>query len=89
MNEETNLMDKIEADWIIVEVIDKNTGKMFRRNLPVRYLETANGVALSGETIAGNPSQINLLSEVALKKINDLLGKGPDSARCGHQDEME
>ncbi len=86
MKEEAKLVDKIEADWIVVEVIDKNTGKMFRRNFPVRYLETYNGVVLSGETIDGRPSQINFLSETALAKINDLLGKGPDRARCDHKE---
>ncbi|HWR41712.1 hypothetical protein [Sporomusa sp.] len=82
MKKETDFLDKIEADSIIVEVIDKNTGKMFRRNLPVNYLETDNGIVLSGETIDGSPSQINFLSEAALAKINELLGKGPDSPRC-------
>lgn len=76
------LLDKIEADWIAIEVIDKTTGKVFRRNLPVRYLETDNGVALLGETLEGQPAQIHFLSEAALAKINDLTGKGPDRARC-------
>ncbi|MDF2571289.1 MAG: hypothetical protein K0R55_2893 [Sporomusa sp.] len=82
MMEETNLLDKIEADSIIVEVIDKNTGKTFRRKLPVKYLETDNGLVLSGETLDGNPSQLELLSEAALAKLKDLLGKGPDAPRC-------
>lgn len=82
MEEDTALLDKIEADWITIEVIDKTTGKLFRRNFPVRYLETDNGVALFGETLEGKPSQINFLSESALAKINDLTGKGPDRARC-------
>ncbi|MCM0758436.1 MULTISPECIES: hypothetical protein [Sporomusa] len=76
------LLEKIEADWITIEVIDKTTGKTFRRNLPVRYLETDNGVALFGETLEGKPAQIHFLSEAALAKINDLTGKGPDCARC-------
>lgn len=88
MTDETNLFDKIEADWIIVEVIDKNTGKTFRRNLPVGYLETDNGAILSGETIDGKPVEINFLSDAALGKINDLLGKGPDHARCDSKEEF-
>ena len=87
MAEETNFTDKIEADWIIIEVTDKNTGKLFRRNFPVRYLETDNGVVLFGETLDGKPSQINFLSESALAKINDLLGKGPEHARCDSKEE--
>lgn len=80
--EDTDLLDKIEADWITIEVIDKTTGKLFRRNVPVRYLETDNGIVLFGETMDGKPAQIHFLSEAALAKINDLLGKGPDRARC-------
>lgn len=83
MKDEAGVIDKIEADWVIVEVIDKNTGKKFRRNLPVRYLETDNGVILFGETIDGKPAEINLLSDTALAKISGLIGKGPDTDRCG------
>lgn len=82
MRVENKLIDKIEADWIVVEVVDKNTGQLFRRTLPVNYLETANGIVLTGETIDGQPAYINFLSEDALAKINDMLGKGPDRPRC-------
>lgn len=85
MNGQSDSIDKIEADSIIVEVIDKHTGEMFRRTLPVIYLETDNGIILSGETMDGSPSQISFLSEAALTKIHDLLGKGPDSPRCNHE----
>ncbi|EGO65638.1 hypothetical protein [Acetonema longum] len=74
--------EKIEADSIVAEIMDKATGKIFRRTLPVKYLETDNGVILSGETVAGHPSEIAFYSEAALAKIHDLLGKGPDSPRC-------
>lgn len=84
MNRQSNSIDKIEADSVIVEVIDKHTGEMYRRTLPVIYLETDNGIILSGETMDGSPSQLNFLSEAALTKINELLGKGPDSPRCNH-----
>lgn len=86
MKEETDIFDKIEADWVVVEVIDKYTGKMFRRNLAMGYLETDNGVILSGETIDGKPSEINFLSDAALAKISDLVGKGPDFDRCDSKD---
>lgn len=82
MEEESSELDKIEADWIVIEVTDKATGKMFRRTLPVHYLETDNGVVLSGENLDGTASQINFLSQNALAKLNDLFGKGPDSPRC-------
>jgi hypothetical protein len=80
--------DKIEADSITVEIVDKNTGKMFRRILPVNYLETANGLVLSGETLQGASSQIAFLSDLAMTKIGDLFGKGPDGPRCGKTGEQ-
>lgn len=78
--------DIIEADEIIVEIIDKHTGRKFRRTLPVRYYETANGVVLEGETPDGDPSRISFFSAAAMARLNDLFGKGPDAPRCdGHE----
>jgi len=74
--------DQIEADLITAEIVDNNTGKLYRRQLPVKYFETGNGVVLSGETIEGNISEIAFLSEAALAKLNDLFGKGPDVPHC-------
>ncbi|MBP2663300.1 MAG: hypothetical protein H6Q71_1248 [Firmicutes bacterium] len=87
MKEKNDFLDKIEADWVTIEVTDKISGKLFRRNFPLRYLETDNGVVLFGETLDGKPSQINFLSEVALTKINDLLGKGPEHGHCDSREE--
>jgi len=83
---QTNFPDKIEADSVVVELIDNHTRKIFRRDLPIKYVETDNGVLLSGETIEGIPSQIAFFSETAITKISDLLGKGPDSPRCNHEE---
>lgn len=80
-------MAVIEADEITVEVIDKHTGRKFRRTLPVTYCETANGVLLKGETATGEPVGISFFSESALEKLGELFGKGPDAHRCGeHED---
>ena len=80
--EESDSVDRIEADAITVEIIDKNTGKLFRRNLPIKYFETDNGLVLSGETMEGKPSKIAFLSDTALCRVNDVVGKGPDTHRC-------
>ena len=80
--EQTNSLSKIEAASVVVEVVDKATGELFRRNLPLNYLENSNGVILSGETPEGKPSQIAFFSETAMNKINDLMGKGPNFPRC-------
>ncbi|MBP2637626.1 MAG: hypothetical protein H6Q72_3533 [Firmicutes bacterium] len=89
MSEEQDCPNIIEADGVVLEVIDKNTGKTFRRSLPLAYLETGNGVVLSGENLDGKPAQISFLSDVALTKINDLIGKGPDHDRCGSKTTAE
>ncbi|MDT8900692.1 hypothetical protein [Anaeroselena agilis] len=72
----------IEADSITVEVVDKQSGRTFRRNLPVKYIETDNGVILAGETLAGAPCEIALLSDAAVARMIDVTGRGPDSHRC-------
>jgi hypothetical protein len=89
VSEEQDCPNIIEADCVVIEVIDKNTGKTFRRSLPLAYLETGNGVVLSGESLDGKPVQIRFLSEAALSKINDLIGKGPDHDRCGSKNAAE
>jgi hypothetical protein len=77
------LPERIEADPIVVEVTDKQTGKVFRRNLPVAYLETDNGIILAGETLTGEPSEIALLSATALARLEYVFGKGADTDSCG------
>lgn len=75
--------DRIEAESIVVEVTDRSTGQVFRRELPIKYLETSNGIILAGETLAGEPCEIALLSTEALVRMKDLFGRGPDTDRCG------
>lgn len=84
--EEANFPDKIEANSVVVEIIDHNTGKIFRRSLPIDYVETDNGIRLSGETIDGKSAQIAFFSDTAITKINDLLGMGPNTPRCNHDE---
>lgn len=75
-------LEQIEAEMIVVEVMDQKTGRLFRRSLPVMFRETANGLILSGETAQGKASQIAFLSDTALQKIADVTGKGLDAPRC-------
>ncbi len=78
------IIEKIEAQSVVIEIVDNETGMLYRRNLPLKYLETDNGIILSGENSNGKQSDITFLSDTALGRINDLTGKGPDSSRCGH-----
>lgn len=77
-------VDKIEADFIRIEITDKETGLVFQRQLPVKYFENSNGVVLSGETLEGTPVQLAFYSDAALAQIVELMGKGPDAPRCSH-----
>lgn len=79
-----NLPDCIEADKVTIEVVDKNTGRSFRREVPLHYMENHNGIRLSGEDASGESVQIAFLSDTALDKMKDLLGQGPDESQCGH-----
>lgn len=79
---EDAIVNKIESDFVVVEVVDRNTGKLFRRKLPLNYLETDNGIILSGENTECRPVQIAFLSDAALNKIIDVTGKGRDTQRC-------
>lgn len=83
ISKEDEILDNIQANTVIVEVKDRSTGLIFRRNLPIDYLETDNGVILRGETLSGSISEIAFLSDVAISRMNDLRGKGPDKSRCG------
>ncbi|HBS59226.1 MAG: hypothetical protein AAGU23_04275 [Bacillota bacterium] len=78
------VVDVLEANEAVVEFWDRNTGKLFRRNLPINCMETANGIVLTGETMEGQPSKIAFLSETALQKIHDLIGKGADAPHHEH-----
>lgn len=73
---------KIIANEVVVEVSDRETGKTFRRTLPMEYVETDNGIRLSGETMDGNPTHLAFLSEAGMLRMKDILGRGPDLPRC-------
>lgn len=74
---------EIMAEEVVVEVVDKATGQMFRRILPLQYYESGHGVVLSGEALNGGPCQIAFFSDAALAKMPGLFGRGPDGPRCG------
>lgn len=81
------LPDCIEADSVTIEVADKKTGIVYRRHLPLHFQENHNGLMLSGENASGESVQIAFLSNTALDKMKDLMGKGPDQPRCDHEHE--
>lgn len=75
-------VDFISNDEVTIEVKDKSTNRIFRRNLDISYIENSNGLKLVGENLKGEPSEIVFLSDTALNKIIDVTGQGPNKSRC-------
>jgi len=77
-------VDWIDAPNAIVEVIDRTTGRLYRRYLELGFHENDNGIQLIGEDLSGDPARIVFLSNLALEKIHELRGLGLDEPRCDH-----
>ena len=73
----------ISAKEVTVEVVDADTGKIYRRTLPIDYYETANALVLRGENLDGSISQLVFYSARGMQRMQDLTGKGPDEDPCG------
>lgn len=79
-------VDFISADEAIIELKDKETSKLYRKAVPLSFIENSNGIRLTGEDLRGNHSEIVFLSSIALEKIIDVTGQGRNEARCpGHE----
>lgn len=82
MNSNADMPNKITADEIKVEVVDKDTGKTYVRNLPINYLETSNFLRLSAEDSEGKPSSLVFYTEQGVLGLRDMTGGGPDTHNC-------
>ena len=80
MNEE---IFEITASEITVEVKDKSTGKVFRRELPVDYYENANFLKLQGENYDGSVSTLVFFSARGIERGSDITGGGVNFDSCG------
>jgi hypothetical protein len=75
----------ISAPNAVLEVIDDESGQLYRRYLELEYDENNNGLRITGESISGESAQIAFLSEEAINKLAELKGDGPDKPKCkGH-----
>ncbi|MBQ6465398.1 MAG: hypothetical protein IJJ43_03935 [Oscillospiraceae bacterium] len=74
---------ELTADSVIVEITDKATGKVYRRELPIDYFENANFLRLSGENLDGSLSQLVFYTPRGIQRVKDITGKGPDEDPCG------
>ena len=76
--------NEIRASQITVEVTDETTGETYRRTLPVDYCETANFPPAPGEDMNGKPSELVFLSDTGMRRLKDLMGKGPMRIPAAH-----
>ena len=74
---------ELMADSVIVEITDRQSGEIYRRELPIDYYENANFLRLRGENMDGSISQLVFLSARGIERMKDLTGKGPDHDPCG------
>jgi len=78
------ILTEIRAKTVTVEVIDEQTGQVFRRTLPIDYYENANCLRLQGENLNGSISELVFYTARGLERLKDLTGKGPDTDGCGN-----
>jgi len=78
------ILTEIRAKTVTVEVIDEQTGQVFRRTLPIDYYENANCLRLQGENLNGSISELVFYTARGLERLKDLTGKGPDADGCGN-----
>ena len=74
---------ELMADSVIVEITDRQSGEVYRRELPIDYYGNANFLRLRGENMDGSISQLVFLSARGIERMKDLTGKGPDHDPCG------
>ena len=74
---------ELMADSVIVEITDRQSGEVYRRELPIDYYDDANCLRLRGENMDGSISQLVFLSARGIERMKDLTGKGPDHDPCG------
>ncbi len=74
---------ELMADTVTVEITDKQSGEVYRRELPIDYYENANFLRLRGENMDGSIAQLVFLTARGIQRVKDLTGKGPDHDPCG------
>lgn len=79
MNEE---VFELYSDLITVEIRDKTTGEVYRRELPIEYYENANFLRLRGENFDGGMSELVFYTPRGIQRMKDVSGKGADHDAC-------
>ena len=73
---------ELVADTVTVEITDRATGKVYRRELPIDYYENANFLRLRGESFTGAVSELVFLTGRGVERVQDLTGHGADHDAC-------
>ena len=72
----------LSAHEVTVEITDETSGLLYRRQLPIDFEENGNGIKLTAEDLYGKPLQMVFYTAESIRRINDLMGKGPDEDEC-------
>ncbi len=72
----------LSAHEVTVEITDETSGLLYRRQLPIDFEENGNGIKLTAEDLYGKPLQMVFYTAESIRRINDLMGKGPDEDKC-------
>lgn len=83
VDEREDKVFELIADTVTVEITDRQSGEVYRRELPIDYYENANFLRLRGENMDGSVSQLVFLTPRGVERVQDLTGKGPDRDPCG------
>lgn len=72
----------LSSHEVTVEITDETSGLLYRRQLPIDFEENGNGIKLTAEDLYGKPLQMVFYTAESIRRINDLMGKGPDEDKC-------
>lgn len=72
----------LSAHEVTIEFLDETSGLLYRRQLPIDIEENGNGIKLTAEDLYGKPLQMAFYTAESIRRINDLMGKGPDEDKC-------
>ena len=82
MDEKEEVFELI-ADSVTVEITDRQSGRVYRRELPIEFYENANFLRLRGENMDGSLSQLVFYTPRGIERVRDLTGTGSDKDPCG------
>ena len=80
--QQTEPVTHLNAHEAVVEFTDEASGLLYRRLLPIDVEENGNGIKLCAEDMNGKPLEMAFYAIESVRRINDLMGNGPDEDSC-------